>query len=520
MYAIVRLRTPSSAGRPIRLLGVLMMSACGWISSFSMAAEPNLKSINPMGCRLGESVEITLIGTGMEQGGTLYFSRDGISAEHIEKNRFRIKTSTDAVVGDCDLWIATLEGLAGPRRFRISHDPIIAEQQDNNSREDSQTVPFPSLIDGRLDKKADLDWFAFHGQKGQQITITCRSPSLDGNVQGVFTLFGPLGRELVHSASHEREPRVRYRLPATGTYRVLVHDRAYRHDDFSFYRLELTTRPLDGARDQHSFIHPDKLFAAIEVEDEKEQSRQSPQAIELPCRVSGRFLERNDVDWFRFQAKKAQMVHVEAFGERLGQLMDLEMTIHDADKLVTTVGDLVAPKDAPPTLPLASLDPSMDWKVPADGEYRIAVRDLYGGSVFGANRVYQLIVAVAQPGFFAITMPDSSKPSRGVFVKRGETCEISVIVMRTGSFSEPVTVRETTAIRGLTIEPCIVDGKEMTKKIRLSAGQDTAIGFQSLRLVAEAQIGSDKQVVPVWNAVQIRPGATRRIEQLIVYVSE
>ena len=66
--------------------------------------------------------------------------------------------------------------------------------------------------------------------------------------------------------------------------------------------------------------------------------------------------------------------------------------------MVTAAKDSTVPKGVPTagmlaTVPLASLDPVMDWKVPADGEYSVCLRDLYGGSVFGLNRRYELIVA-------------------------------------------------------------------------------------------------------------------------------
>ncbi len=521
MPTIASLSTRRSRRRATPWLGMLLIMACRLGGQAAVSAEPELKSIFPFGCQVGESVEITLTGTGLNQG-VLYFSRDGISAEHLEKGQFRVAVSADAAVGDCELWIATAEGLAGPRRFRISRDPVIAEQEDNDRSDDSQAVQIPSVIDGQLGKTADLDWFEFDGKEGQRITITCRSRSLDGSVQPAFTLFGPRNRELLHSSSHNYEPQVVYRLPAHGSYRLLMRERAYRQNDYSIYRLELTTDPLNRtAVENTNLIRPDELFGTIEIEDEREQSRESPQVIELPCRVSGQFIERNDVDWFRFQAKKGQMIHIEAFGERLGQLMDLEATIYDAaDKQVTTIADITAPKNAPPSMPLASLDPSTDWKVPADGEYSIAVRDLYSGSVFGTHRVYELIVMLTRPAFFAVAIPGGSKHSRGVFIKRGETSEISVTVVRTGGFSGPVTVHETEAASGLTIEPCNLDDKEITKAIKVTAAKDAVTGFRSLRLVVETQIGSDTQTVPVWNAVQIRPGTTRRIEDLIIYVSE
>jgi hypothetical protein len=304
---------------------------------------------------------------------------------------------------------------------------------------------------------------------------------------------------------------------------LLVHDRSYRKDDYSNYRLELATNEVELEAVEHhaGIIRADDLFQGITVLEEQDQSRPAPQSIELPCRVRGRFVERNDVDWFRFQATKDQVVQIEAFGERLGQLMDMEIAIYNSeDKQVATIGDIAAPKGIPASLPLASLDPALAWKAPADGEFSLAVRDLYGGSVFGADREYELIVAPQKPSFFVVAMPAGGKPSRGVFVKQGGGAEISLIVVRTGGFEASVRVRVEEEIAGLAIEPCVLDGKDITKAIKLSAAKDAPTGFKSLRLVAEAEIDSDKQTMPVHTAVQIRSGTTRRIDEMVIYVND
>ncbi|MBC8353695.1 MAG: hypothetical protein H8E66_16985 [Planctomycetes bacterium] len=523
MPVIVALLLASLDGCPLRFLSVLVIVALHLVAASLTAAEPDLKGVFPCGCQVGTSCEIALVGKGVDQGGSLYFTQEGLSAEHIEKDRFRINVSTDSSLGDCELWLATPEGLAGPRRFSVTSNPVIVEQDSNDTRDQAQQISIPSMIEARLDKAADLDWFAFEGQQEQLITITCRSASLDGSVQAAFTLFSPNGRELVHSSSREQEPRVTHKLPTTGTYRVLVHDRAYRKDDYSIYRLEVTTGSQDVASIERTtgLLYPDDLFPAVAVQDEYEQSRQKPQSIELPSRIAGRLVERNEVDWFRFQAKKDETVHLEAFGERLGQLMDLEVAIYNTDnKLVTTITDLASPKGVPATLPLATLDPASDWKAPADGEYSLAVRDLYGGSVFGADRVYELIVEAQRPHVIAVAMPAGTKPSRGVFVKRGGDAELALTVVRTGGFAVPVTVRAMETPNGLTVEPYVLDAKEITKAVKVSAAMDAQTGFHSLRLVVEAEIDSDTHTIPLLNAVLIRSGTTRRVDEMIIYVSE
>ena len=479
------------------------------------AAEPNLKTVFPLGCQRGESMEVTFVGDGLDDAAAVYFSGQGITAEQVEKNRWRVSASDEATLGDCDLWIATAEGVAGPRRFSVLDSPVIAEK--DSGEDDPQPLALPSAIDVRLDKATDLDWFTFQAAVPQELTILARSTTLDGSVQPALTLFAPDGSELAHSSAQRLEPQLSCQLPAAGTYRLLVHDRAFRHDDFSFYRLRLITGSPTVSGPPHIAL------AAAEDSpppvDEQATSTDAPQPIELPCRIAGTLAKRSEVDWFRFTAQKDQLLHVAAFGERLDQLMDLELAICDADgKPLKEVADLAAPKGAPGVLPLASLDPEIDWKVPADGDYLIAIRDLYGGSVFGPQRNYELLVEPQQPSLLVVAMPSSDKPGRGVFVNRGGETTLDVHVVRTGGFAGTVTVRAEDPVNGLTIEPCTLAEKEVTKAVKLSATAEAPTGFHPLRLVAEAEIGSDKRNVPIRPAALVRTGVLRRVDHTVVYV--
>ncbi|MBP89598.1 MAG: hypothetical protein CMJ64_23290 [Planctomycetaceae bacterium] len=486
------------------------------------AAEPDLKAIFPLGCSPGESIEATLIGGGLDKVTALHFSTPGLSAEPIEKNRFRITASDEASLGTCDVWIATPEGLAGPRRFAISSTAIVVEQESNDTSDLAQAVTLPVVVDAKCDKAADLDWFAFAAEKDQEISIACRSHSLDGSVRPFFTLVGPSGRELVHSSASRLEPEATFHVPASGAYRLLVHDRGYKKDDFSYYRIELSVpaEKTNTSTAHRALITSDDVLATEQI-TEQIASEETPQELDLPSRIAGSFEQRNAVDWFRFAAKKGQTVHIEAFGERLGQMMDIDVAIYDDNqKEVVALKDIAAPKSVPATLPLVSLDPTIDWKVPTDGEYSIAIRDLYGGSVFGPDRVYELIVQKQRPSFYAFVMSTNAKPSRGVAIKRGAEAEASVVVVRTGGFAGEVTVRIEEPNDSVTLENGVVGPKEVTKPLRLAAASDSAVGFHPLRLVAEAEIGSDKRTISIPYAAVIRPGLTRRVEEMLIDISE
>lgn len=511
-----------------RLLLPLLL---GFGAQLSDGAEPVFKGIVPSCVLVGEDIEVTLLGNALDAGASLHFTSDGITAEHVEKNRFRITARSEVPLGACDLWVATAGGLAGPRRFAVTDSPVIVEGEENDTRDTAQVISCPMVIDAQLDKAADLDWFAFAAEANSQVTIICRSRSLDGSVQPAFTLFDPADREVLHSDSRRHEPRATITTSAAGTYHLLVHERAYRKDDASFYRIELHKGPPITTRSVSEEQHlPSSLLAyasgldgeaASQIIEESANSSDAQQTISLPAHIAGAFASRSDVDWFRFAAKKDQTLHIEAFGERLDQQMDLDVAIHDANgRQLATAKDIVAAKGIPATLPLASLDAALDWKVPVDGEYDIAIRDLYGSSIFGPDRRYELVLQEQQPNFYVVAMSGNTKPGQGSFAKRGGDAGLSLIVVRRGGFAGSVTIRAEDPPAGLSIEPCVVGEKEMTKQMQLSATQDTATGFHTLRLVAEAEIGSNKRTSHVINAAVVRSGWTRRIDEMVIYISE
>lgn len=566
-------------------------------ASQGQAAAPSLTGVYPTACSKGEAVEVTIEGKGFEQGGRLFFSRRGLTAEHIEKNRFRVSAAADAPLGDGEVWIATAEGLAGPRRFSVVSPPVVNETeqgpegQDNDDHARAQGVRVPSVVEARLDKAGDLDWFEFNVEQNEPLVVAAKSVSLDGGVHPVLTICDDRGRELAFSEASDLEPVLCFTPPSSGRYRLGVHDRAYAKDQANQYRLEITvgSRTLSvfphaisaehppseleviriGSEDEsQAATFPTDLLGLMDSEDAEITARSAaalphsmltfrrggqpgsarlgispepvvvergdstgsnPQAIQTPCRVAGRFLQRGEVDWYRVEMTKNSALRIESFGERLGQLMDLDVSLCDAEgKLLQAAADIVAVKGVPDSVPTQSLDAAIDWKAPADGEYLIAIRDLYGGSVFGPDRSYELAVAPPAPAFAVFAT--SPQPSLGVTLKRGESATLPLVALRSGGFQGPISIydaaRDGKAPESMdvAVDAAVIDSKKSTYSLKLSASAEAELGFHTVRLVAEAKLGSDKEAAVVRSAVrgaaQIRAGVARRIQQVVVYVHE
>jgi len=111
------------------------------------------------------------------------------------------------------------------------------------------------------------------------------------------------------------------------------------------------------------------------------QTTEQAQPIELPAALSGRIASAAEIDYFRFNGKKGQLVVVDVYGSRLGSAIDPSLAVLDKSGK-----ELARSEDD------NGLDPLLAFKVPDDGEYVLQLRDYrYQG---GENFRYRLLAGV------------------------------------------------------------------------------------------------------------------------------
>jgi hypothetical protein len=230
-----------------RSLSVCLASIFCWTSglyfSASAHAAPLLEAIFPLSCEPGKTVTVSLTGKQLENPQTLVFSIPEVTAALDDVGKLVVSVAAGTPPQDCDVWCVAAGELSNSRRFIVSTLASVAEAGKNDSIDSAQTIPFPGAVDGRLEAVAKLDWFQFEAKVGQSLTLSCRSPSLDGSAQPAITLISPAGREIAHSTGRRLEPVLSRKLSETGTYQIRVSDRAYRKAADSVYRLELLAGP-------------------------------------------------------------------------------------------------------------------------------------------------------------------------------------------------------------------------------------------------------------------------------------
>jgi hypothetical protein len=163
-------------------------------------------------------------------------------------------------------------------------------------------------------------------------------------------------------------------------------------------------------------------------------SPSAAQPITVPAEVSGQLAVTGELDWFRFDAKRGEVFWFEAFGERIGAPLDLDVSVLDdsAEHELARFSDRTQNVGGT-RFPSAHSDPSGRWVVPADGQYLILVRSLTGGTEGGTDvdprRVYRLSVRREEPDFDLAVVPRRDDPT-ALNVPRGGRAIVDVLAFR------------------------------------------------------------------------------------------
>lgn len=207
--------------------------------------------------------------------------------------------------------------------------------------------------------------------------------------------------------------------------------------------------PAQGALDGFTYSFPGSdAMTWIGVTDlpvlqdaSDNHSAATAQTIDFPAEISGQLTDRGEQDWFAIDARKGEVLHLEAMAQRIHSPMDLRITVTDAtgQQRLLQLDDEVENLGSN-DLPTQHLDAVGRWVVPADGQFRIAVEDLFRSSQRDARRVYRLSIRREEPDFQVVAVPHLEQPG-GLNIAPGGRERIDLIAFRRRGFRQAIHVR-------------------------------------------------------------------------------
>lgn len=277
------------------------------------------------------------------------------------------------------------------------------------------------------------------------------------------------------------------------------------------------------------------------VESEPNDTPEAAQAVALPGVVAGRFHPRGDRDWLSFEAKAGETLVLDLFSSRLGHRTDACLTLESATpgpdgKPVRA--ELAFADDGPAefvagAVDRPSSDPAIEFKVPADGTYRLLVRDLKADSRTAPEHAWVLVARRPTPDFQLVALlaeqnrADANRAANvPPVIDIGGATTIDVLVFRADGFAEDVVVEAEGLPPGVTASPAIAPARTNRVQLVLSAAEGMKPFAGTIRVVGKARIGEAEvsrqaRVAALrWNADnQNQPRVLRELHELPIAVT-
>ena len=447
--------------RSLVIFGILFATIADLYS-----AAPKVDAIYPAGGRRGETVApVLLIGklSGWPVSG--WASHPGIRVEPEEKkNRMKVHVGKDVPVGPHLVRVFDQQGASEAKVFVVSDQPEVLEYGLNEQREEAEEVKsLPLIINGRLERNGDTDFYKVKLQRGQLFTARLDGYSLGSQIDPFINLLDPRGYEIqVASDTHNLDPYLQYRVAEDGEYQVqifAVGHKASTSVSFSgapaaVYRLHLT-------------LHEDeRLGLPLRAEIDEGDLLKS-----VPVSLAGVIAEPGQSDEFSFPANKGEQYTVRVEAQRWRYVWDPVLAVSRPDGRVLREVD-----DSKP-----SADPDYTFKAGEDGAYKVAVTDRFRSG--GAEHRYRLVIEPSRPRCEAAIDKDRFE------LKPGKSVDLKLKIDRQHGHAAELTARVENLPPGINLEAKPIDAKAKTATLTLKAAADAA-GFNgAIRVLLASQEG-------------------------------
>ncbi|WP_298867646.1 PPC domain-containing protein [uncultured Gimesia sp.] len=499
---------------------VVSMSLVFSLITQVIAAPPSVSYLNPAGGQVGQKVDVTVDKTLGTAPVSVWTSAPGLKVVIPEKpakgkeKQFSIQIDAKARPGLYWLRFHNAEGASGIRPFLVGTLPEQPETEPNNDLAHAQKYKQPSVtINGVLSKSGDVDTYQVVMKKGETLVASLTAnEQLGSPMDGVLQILNHRGTLLSHiDDTLWFDPRIVFTAPADGTYYIRTF--AFPADPNStirfagaasyIYRLTLSTgpfvdhslplayhyetakpvklegwnltdslkslRPVAEHSDGKALVSHPQLANWLKIPlsptpvllESKDSQQEKGQSLSIPSSVTGKISKPEEIDVYRFTAKKGEDLTFQIDSHTLGYPLDAHLKLFDAKgKLLKEIDD-----------PIRNyFDARLIYKIPADGEYHLHVTDRFQHG--GFRYIYLLSIQPSITDFKLQTSAEQFTLTTG-----GKPLEIEVTINRLSPrFSDDIEISLVGLPKGATCKPIIskVKGKtEKSVKLKLEAKPET-----------------------------------------------
>lgn len=229
-----------------RCLSAALLTALVAGSASAQLPVTRVYSLFPQGAKAGSAIDVTITnGADLDELDQLVFSHPGIKAAHKSGNTFAVTVDAGVPVGIYEARAHGLFGTSNPRCFVVGNAPETNEDNNNATAELAKPVEIGTIVNGKSDGGADVDYYKITAKKDQRILVECTALRIDSRFQGELSMYSSSKRRLASARSlfNRHDPLLDVTIPADGDYFIRVADRVYGGGNDHGYRLKVHAGP-------------------------------------------------------------------------------------------------------------------------------------------------------------------------------------------------------------------------------------------------------------------------------------
>jgi hypothetical protein len=235
--------------------------------------------------------------------------------------------------------------------------------------------------------------------------------------------------------------------------------------------------------------------APVVLEAGKHDTAGSAQEVRVPCEIAGRFEKKGNRDWYVFAAKKGDVYSIEAYAERIGSPVDLQLSVRRASggQSLAELDDN-AEQFLQQVLTRTDDPPRYRFVAPADGRYLLAVSSTESNVQAGPRHFYRLRVSPERPDFRLVAFPPVANALDACIVPEGGHQLFTVLVWRLDGFGGEVRLSAEDLPEGVTCRPQVVPPGSKLGFLVLSAAKGAPAWAGEVRVRGEAVVAGKELV--------------------------
>ncbi|MDR2757234.1 MAG: PPC domain-containing protein [Planctomycetaceae bacterium] len=225
-----------------------------FVYRLTIAPSPVVESVFPLGLKQGTSATLKL------EGKNLAVNKIQVNAT--PENATLENATSENVTSETEQHFCTITKIGNqwlplPIQYEVDLLPETFESGNNNSAAAAQPVAMPIIINGKISKSGEYDFYRFAGNEGVSVTIEVTARRLNSPLDSRITLFDASGKLLAENddgktvdekymspifgtRTHNADSKITLTLPNTSPFILRIGDATRNGGNAYTYRLRIS----------------------------------------------------------------------------------------------------------------------------------------------------------------------------------------------------------------------------------------------------------------------------------------